>query len=296
MRRTLPTALVLILGSSAVFGQAEVAPPIFEVAAIKPCVSAPSGGRGGGEGRTGGDSVSSGRLNLCRTVFFFINLAYVTFANGDRDLPDFVPITGGPAWINSDQYNINAKAEGNPSPQMMQGPMLQALLEDRFKLKIRREIRSEPIYALTVAKGGAKLAVAKECTPIDTTKPPEPVRSGQRQYCGSPRKSGIILSGGSNITFDSHGVSLDEFSKSLASILGRPVVNKTGLAGEFDFDLEFQPDESTAGLRLRLPASDGVDAPSVFTALQEQLGLKIESTRGTGEFLVIDSAERPSEN
>ncbi len=229
-------------------------------------------------------------------MFFFINLAYVTFAKGDRDLLDFVPITGGPAWINSDHYNINAKAEGNPSPEMMQGPMLQALLEERFKLKIRRETRSEPVYTLTVAKGGAKLQQAKECTPIDRTKPLEPVRPRQKQYCGSPRRSGIILSGGSNITFDSHGVSLDEFSKSLASILGRPVVNKTGIAGEFDFELEFLPDESSAGIRLHLPHSDGADAPSIFTALQEQLGLRLESTRGLGEFLVIDSVERPSEN
>lgn len=286
---------VLIFWAIAAFGQAERTTPKFEVAAIKPCEVAAPGGRGAGEGRAAGERVSSGRLNLCRPVSFFINLAYVTFANGHAALPDFVPITGGPAWINSERYSINAKADGDPSPEAMQGPMLQALLEDRFRLKIRREARSESVYTLIVGKGGARLQPAKEgCTPIDKTKAPIPIRPGEKLLCGNS-KSGLVVKG-SNLMLDSHRLSLDEFSKSLASILGRPVVNRTGITGEFDFDLEFLPDESLAGLHFHLSPADGPDAPSIFTAVQEQLGLKLESTQGAGEILVIDHIERPSEN
>jgi uncharacterized protein (TIGR03435 family) len=202
---------------------------------------------------------------------------------------------GGPAWINSESYNINAKAQGNASKEMMLGPMLQALLVDRFGLKVHRETRIVPAYALTVAKSGPKLQRAKEgCTPIDPAKPPAALQPGQKKLCGSPANG--MIGGKSSITLVAHGLNLNEFSRSLASIMGRPVVDKTEIAGRFDFDLEFLPDESSAGLRIRLASSDSPNATSIFTAIQEQLGLKLESTRGPGEFIVIDQVERPSEN
>jgi uncharacterized protein (TIGR03435 family) len=293
MRLSSWTAALFVMGCAAGFGQALSTAPKFEVASIKPCVPAPPGFRGGGGGG-GSESqgVGAGHLNWCRPVIQFITLAYNTYATGERDLPQFLPIVGGPSWINSESYDINAKAPGSASREMMLGPMLQALLEDRLGLKLHRETRSVPAYALTVIKGGPKLRPAKEgCAPADPAKPLAP---GQKQLCGGPANG--TIAGQSSITLDAHGLSLIEFSKSLASIMGRPVVDKTGIEGRFDFDLEFLPDESTAGLHIRLASSDSPSATSIFTAIQEQLGLKLEPTRGPGEFIVIDQIQRPSEN
>jgi uncharacterized protein (TIGR03435 family) len=140
---------------------ATASPPAkFEVASIKPCK-----GDGGPEGS------SPGRLNLgCRSVIDLIRSAYVFYVDGHFHLGyvDRVPIEGGPGWINSERYDINAKAEGTPGEGMMQGPMLQALLERRFKLKVHRETKEGAAYAITVAKSGAKLQPFKEgsCTPL----------------------------------------------------------------------------------------------------------------------------------
>ena len=91
------------------------------------------------------------------------------------------------------------------------------------------------------------------------------------------------------------GVSLDEIARGVLSLMERPVINRTGIEGRFDLRLEFAPDESTPGMRLP-PSDDPPGAPSVFQAIQQQLGLKLEPARGPGEFLVIDHIERPSEN
>ncbi len=141
--------------------------PRFEVASTKPCkVDMIPGGRGGG----GPTETSSERMTLnCTTVQDLVKMAYVTFANGHFDQLSSVPIEGGPAWIHSEQYQIEAKTESTQSPITMRGVMLQTLLEDRFRLKIHRETREAPIYALRVAKGGLRMQRFKEgtCTPID---------------------------------------------------------------------------------------------------------------------------------
>ena len=261
--------------------------PKFEVASIRPCAPVPvtaKGQDGGGKDL----SVSPGRLNMgCLTVADLIHRAYVTFADGQVHPLQFPPMEGGPTWIRSTRYDINAKAAGSPNPAMMQGPMLQALLEDRFKLKIHRETREVPIYALTVAKGGSKLQPLKNgsCITVDGTTALEP---GQKP-CGVP----MTGPKGPNLTTELLG-SLEEFSKLLGVTLGRPVMDKTGIAGAFDFHLEFAIDEATPGIR---PApSDDPPGPTIFTAVQEQLGLKLESAKGPGEFLIIDSVAKPSEN
>jgi uncharacterized protein (TIGR03435 family) len=201
-----------------------------------------------------------------------------------------IPIEGGPAWINSDSYLINAKAEGTPNPEMMMGPMMQVLLEDRFKLKIRRETREVPVYALTVAKAGPKLQRVKgSCAPFSAPRPLKPDQAD----CG-PQGVGRK---GPNMTWGFIG-DADEFSKILFSWTDRPVVNKTGITGLSNFHLEFAPDETTRGFGVpggTLP-DDPSGGTSIFTAVQEQLGLKLEPTRGPGERLVIDHLERPSQN
>jgi uncharacterized protein (TIGR03435 family) len=128
----------------------------FEVASIKACNLSSDGGRSGGGTNAGSDP---GRLRLeCQTVENLIRLAYIRFANGRGDRRTGAqPIDGGPAWVKSDRYTIDAKPETPQTVAMMRGPMLQALLEDRFQLRIRHDIKDVPVYALGVAKGGPSL-------------------------------------------------------------------------------------------------------------------------------------------
>jgi len=267
-----------------------------------------------------GQNFSPGTLRIdCTTNKSLINQAYVFFANGHvNPLVAGASVEGGPGWINSERYQVDAKAESPQSQGMMHGPMLQTLLEERFKLKIRRETREVPAYALTVAKGGPKLHPFKEgsCTPLDPKIleqfPPQPfpeLPPGQ-EYCGGidPEAGGrwVMVKGtmkGRIVTLNAAALSIDDFIKMLLNhSLDRPVINKTALTGRFDYHLEFAPGETMPGFRDgELNGAPGAAAtdpagPSIFTALQQQLGLKLEPAKGSAEFLVIDSVERPSEN
>ena len=154
--------------------------------------------------------------------------------------------------------------------------MLQSLLEDRFKLIVRRETRELPVYELTVAKGGAKLR-AGACNTRDPNSPP----SRQR-----PSDCGFSVM--DNNTIKATQIDMERFIPMLTFWVRRTVLDRTGFKGTFDVDLKWNPDEATA-----TPTAD--TAPSIFTAIQE-LGLKLESARGPVEVLVIDSVQRPSEN
>jgi uncharacterized protein (TIGR03435 family) len=160
-------------------------------------------------------------------------------------------------------------------------PMLQALLADRFKLALRRETRELPVYELVAAKNGIKIAPLKEgsCIAPDPQKPPSS-RPGDPppRLCNNLRmtKGGI----------EAVGVDMTRLANTLAAALRRTVINKTGFAGVFDLHFEYAPVEDT---------TDST-RPSIFTALQEQLGLRIESTKGPVEVLVVDRVQRPSEN
>jgi uncharacterized protein (TIGR03435 family) len=170
--------------------------------------------------------------------------------------------------------------------------MLQALLEDRFKLKLHRETREVPVYALTLEQGGSRLKPFAEgsCIPMPLKVPLPELAPGQ-QYCNV--KVGIQPP-----VVDAQGSTLTEFSHLLDLVLDRPVIDKTGRSEKFDIHLEFAPDAATprflAGGDLATPAGApvGASGASIFSALQ-QLGLKLEPTRGPREFLVIDHVERP---
>ena len=289
-------ALPIVLG---VLHAQPVAPtPKWEAASVRSgCVDNARGGSKGAakEGRPpvsagGPGAPSPGRLTACGTVTAFVQAAYALYANGVSVNQQYVsrpmPIEGGPAWIKSDAYTINAKAEGEPPRrEMLQGPMERALLEDRFKLKVHRETREIPVYELTVAKGGSKLERV-DCAPRDYTQPLPPVGPGQKPFCGvggSARRKEPNL-----VDVDFRGMSLDEFSKALGPMLDRPVIDKTGLMGMFNFRLEFARNDTAS--------DDPSGDPSIFTAFQDRLGLKLEPAKGPGEFLVIDSVARPSEN
>jgi uncharacterized protein (TIGR03435 family) len=162
--------------------------------------------------------------------------------------------------------------------------MLQSLLEDRFSLKIHRETREVPAYELTVAKGGLKMQPVQPggCTVFDISLRPPPRPEPDVNYC----RLNIGRMKGPNWIVDTQATSIDYFAKNVLMLYtDHPVIDKTGVAGLFDFHLEFAPDEATD------PAG-----PSLFTAMQEHLELKLTLTKGSGYFVVVDGVERPTEN
>jgi uncharacterized protein (TIGR03435 family) len=188
-------------------------------------------------------------------------------------------ISEGPSWIDSDSYDILAETPGNVRPSLdEQMSMLQRLLGERFKLTFHREPKEFSIYALTVAKNGPKL---KESVAPDEL----------------PRLTNVVFP--DHISLPARNATMAQFASMLQrAVLDRPVVDETGLSGKYDFDLEWADDESQFGgqLRKRASADDGHDKSGLFAAVQEQLGLRLEATRGPVETLVIDHVEKPSEN
>jgi uncharacterized protein (TIGR03435 family) len=263
--------------------------PKWEAVSIRRCTNAsftPVEGRGAGAGQ------SPDRLTwTCVSVSDLIMQAYSTWASGERKLSSFpVPIERLPAWTDTERYTIEAKSHGEPGEGVMRGPMLQALLEDRFALKIRRGTREGRVYLITVAKGGPKLPPFQGgCTPISLAHL-SPMPAGQNPCRAS------FEAKGANQMFDDPGVDIDTFAFWVTRAAGfdGPLVNKTGLTGYFHIHVEF--------LSNRKPGDPGFTPtddppfPSIFTAMQEQLGLKIEAGKGPRELLVVDHLEKPSEN
>jgi len=281
---------------------AAIVPLKFEVVSVKPCIAGDSAGRGRNGG--GAASASPGRLDLkCRTVMDLLRMAYLDYADGKwTPAGPHIPILGGPAWIDSERYNIDATAEGAPGQAQMRGPLLQALLEERFQVKIRREAREVPVYALTVAKGGPRLQVAQPgmCVPRDPDHPVPPSQAPPGiMACGlfapSPAKDGVYM----------YNTTLAYFCGQLSVLLDRDVIDKTGIAGVFDIHIDApqaEPhDSDSAGGPPGMPAPFVKSSPAdplgvaIVSALQKA-GLKLEPSKGPGEFLVIERVERPSEN
>jgi uncharacterized protein (TIGR03435 family) len=211
-------------------------------------------------------------------------------------------VIGGPDWINSIHYDIDAKATNSTATPDQTRLMLQALLRDRFMLKAHQETRDLPLYKLTIAKGGVKLQPPKEGGCIKPGVPhelsmPAPPPPGQAPApmvfrCGGMGGAGSF--GGSRM--DGGDVPISEFIRLLSLQLHLPVIDKTGLKGTFDIHLTYA---GTRPLSTSLTPGDATPAdsgPTIFDAIQEQLGLKLESSKGPTAVLVIDSAQKPSEN
>ncbi len=236
-------------------------------------------------------ALSPGRLHVCTTLQQIINPAYLRYAE-DSAHPARA-VEGGPGWLDSELYDINAKAEGPADQATMQGPMMRALLADRFQLKIHRETREIAVYNLTVARGGPKLQPTEpgSCTPTEPGKPmPEPVE-GQKPFCNMSEIMGKATFAEWRLT----GVRLSRLSGTLGGMmLDRPVVDQTGLTGMYDIHLEF----GYEGLKLQHPPlhdDEPSGAPSIFSAI-EKLGLKLEPGKGSADFLVIDHVQKPTQN
>jgi len=176
-------------------------------------------------------------------------------------------VSGGPGWATSDHYDIDAKPPGDAAPTADQArQMMQTLLAERFHLKVHRESREVPIYALVVAKNGPKLkASAPDAAP-----------------------GGFVRATDKGQHMEATKGTMERLASQLSHTAGRPVIDKTGLTGTYAYTLDWFPSD-------RIPSPDS-NLPSMFDALQDQLGLRLESTKGPQEILVIDRAEKPSEN
>ena len=297
--------LLLLAGAVAVaatlsFGREQTqagaaAPQSFEAASIKP--SAETGNRVMIGISPGGRYTAS-----AVTVKFLIQQAY--------DVRDY-QIQGGPGWLANARYDIVAKAETPELNREKIKPLLQSLLAERCNLQVHRETRELPTYTLVVGKSGHKLQKS-EIQTEELEKEPAP-KVGQPGAPGAPAHAADDVSRGGAVgrgsqvrigrgQVNAQMITISEFTRLLAQVLGRPVTDKTGLNGNFDFKLEWTPDEAMRGTappgevtpHEGSPAGDS--GPSIFTALQEQLGLKLESDNGPVEILVIDRIEKPSAN
>jgi uncharacterized protein (TIGR03435 family) len=219
--------------------------PAFEVASIKP--ADPSA-------RTIDFREEPGRLTIA-------NMALLRIVQNAYDMKWYW-ITGGPAWIDKDRFDIVAKANGNPSHEQMM-KMLQTLLEDRFKLKLHSETKEGAVFHLVVAKNGPRLSASKD-------------KNGD-SYVGA--QLGPVTH-----RFIGRNATIEMLARRLEDELRRPVIDLPGIAGQFDFNFEFAVDDSKPE-----------NVPSIFSAIQE-LGLKLESAKGPVETLVINHVEKPSEN
>ena len=209
-------------------------------------------------------------------------------------------IFGGPGWIDSERFDIEARAEGNPGNEQIP-LMVQSLLEDRFKLVMHHETRQLPIYALVLSKPGetgpqlTPHSGNAKCTDIAAGKPLSQPGPGEAMpaYCGGffmNAQPGGLRESGNKITMDMLG-------QFLSQSIDRMVVNRTGLSEAFDFTIEFAPELGPGSQPgITASASDPSGPPSLFTALREQLGLKLEARTGPVDVLVIDHVEEPSEN
>ena len=270
---------------------AATARPAFEVTTVKPNKS--------GEGRVSLRIIPGGAYEALNvTLGSMIRMAY--------RLQDF-QVVGAPGWVDQDRFDIVGKPpEGVP---LAVQPMMQSLLAERFNLKAHEETRESPIYALVVANTGRlgpKLTPSKvDCAAAARGRgtaptPTQPMRMepGTRPECGMTTNGGRLMAGGYTMT---------QLANSLSQFAGRTVVDRTGLAGAYDLDLEFTPDPALRGRGIGgglppappAPGSERVVDPagvSIFTAIQEQLGLKLDSQRGPVPVLVIDSVSQPTEN
>jgi uncharacterized protein (TIGR03435 family) len=259
--------LLLLLGTTAqVFAQTKE----FEVASIK--------SHKDDDGRVGIQITPGGRWRATNVpVNLLLQIAY-----------DLRPgqLSGAPNWINSERYDVEAKLDDslgpNPKPEQMR-PYLQALMEKRFQFKFHRETKEMPVYVLAVAKGGPKL------------KESDPAAVGPR-----------IRMGMGQLTCTK--IKMDAFARELSRQLGRPILNQTDLNGDYDLDLTYAPEGpgpggegahgggGAGGPGGPPSAAPGSDAPTIFTAIQEQLGLKLDSRKAPVELLIVDRLEKAEEN
>jgi len=278
------TGMVLLFGAA--HGQTTSLRPDFDVASIKPALRGEISPSNPMYLRPGN---APGSLEARNAFLAFL----ISNAYGFK----MDQIYDGPSWIHSDGYDISAKSDLTPEEDQKIGTSLEArsadmnlrlqsLLEDRFRLKVHRETRQLQVFMLTVAKGGLKVQPA-DCVTRGPYRTPEP---GQPSpiFCGTYS----LLRFGVGWKLMGYGITMKDLVKALSFREIPTLTEQTGYTEPFNATLEWTPDSAPSP-----PAPIPADAPpSLSTALQEQLGIKLESAKGPVEVLVIDSVQRPSEN
>jgi uncharacterized protein (TIGR03435 family) len=320
----------VVVSAPAIRAQAPAAKPQFEEASIRTCdpdnmPPAPEGQRGGGPNSF---QMTPGRTHaVCMTLATIIRHAYgygpadLDFLNqGGRGrgmgmnnvyglgVEDGRRVRGGPDWVRNERYTIDAVADGAADAAAMSGPMLRALLEQRFGVKVHIDTEQIPAFSLSLAPAGLKIqsVAAGVCEQMPTPTPGVPtflvpnsfadVRRGGKPTCGvTSQRNGpnTVLVGGE--------ATLGALGRALGGPLGGvQVFDKTGNTDRFNFVFEFVIDANAPGPRfIQRPPPEPSDVPpgqTVFTAIEQQLGLKLEPAKAPREFIVIDQVERPSPN
>jgi uncharacterized protein (TIGR03435 family) len=264
MLRMLTVASLTVTVSQAFAQSGKPQRPEFEVASIKLNKSADS--------RVMVVPAPGGRFSATNVPLQYL----VTAAYG---IKQNFQLSGAPAWLLSERYDIEAKAAGDPSFDAMLA-MCRALFEDRLQLKFHRETKEMQIYALAVSKPGKLRESEAEC--------------GEQNKPAATSCRFMILPGHLGGQKETIGQLVDALSR----VTDRVVLDKTGLTGKYDITLDYTPEQgqfqAPPGVTPAPPI--GSNGPSLFTALQEQLGLKLESQKGPVDIMVIDHVERPSEN
>jgi uncharacterized protein (TIGR03435 family) len=267
----------------------------FDVISVKPQTKCSDS-----SGSRFGMRVSPQTLSIaCQTVDFLVRLAYL--GNG-RD-PLFSPprvytesIQGSPGWLSSQHYAIDAKTGGPQNRETMLGPMMRELLEDRFRLRVHREIHEAPVFELGVGEGGAKLMPAQGggCAQFDVERPEPPPGM---HLCGILIRS--LKPGTAPAAL--YGATVSDLARGLTRLLDRDVIDRTGIAGLFDIQLELSRTDVFPQLSR---SANGIEGTSLAAEPQgltisgavKKLGLKLTPAKGTKEVLVVDHVERPAEN
>jgi uncharacterized protein (TIGR03435 family) len=266
---------------------ARLGPMSFEVASVKQNVTGGNAIRFGIQPGGRFNAVNAPARELLRFAYLVQNFQIVE----------------APSWVDDDRYDVAAKAEGDIPPVApgQLGPlqmMMRSLLAERFKLVAREETRDMPMYELVVNRPDGQLGpqITKSTTDCQALMagarrgggPPPGLNPGERPVCGMRFGFGELRAG---------SASMRELAQLLSGQTERFVVDRTGLTDRYDFDLTFTPDRLPQGgpppAGVQLPAIDP-NGPSIFTALQEQLGLKLEATRGPVPVLVVERIERPT--
>ena len=273
-------SFVAIFVAISVCAMAQNSPPAFEAASIKPNKSA---------GERPREEFSPGRYTATNvTLRYLIQAAYqIPNPYGPRHY-----LSGGPDWLDSQRFDIVAKAgDGDIGRDLSTKDhndrirlMLQTLLADRFQLKLHRETKELPVYEMVVAKNGPKFQKTKD---------------QERDCPGIPVgfvACGGRITGGAGRGMRAHAVDMSELAQALSNFADRPIIDKTGIDGLFDINLTaFRPDRFGPNFAAEVHA-DPESLPTIFTMVEDQLGLKLESRKGPVVVIVIDSVQKPSEN
>jgi len=290
MMRTVGAPLISVVVATAVLqAQQPMAPLMFEAASVKRNPS--------GFARVSIDSPPGRYVATGAPLRAIIVQAY--------QLQNY-QVINAPGWVDSELFDIVARQPEGTFTREQRREMVQSLLRDRFKLVTRRETRQLPVYNLTLARSDGRLGpelrrstidcaavrVARAAAPAPTPLSSMP-RPGEVIECSTT----IIPNPGAGLTLTASAMRFEQLPRVLTQFVARPVYDKTGLTGEFDVVLRALPEPgSGSGFRPPPAALPDTDIPTVFTAIQEQLGLRLESARGPAEVLVIESVSRPTDD